>query len=68
MVTDLSVNTSTPQEELSGLIERVTFQVKFQQRYEKRHGNLANLLRAKELCLRGTLQLSARFKQPILGA
>src|SRR6201997_1554078 len=25
MVTDLSVNTSTPQEELSGLIERVTF-------------------------------------------
>jgi|SRR6516165_7469219 len=25
MVTDLNVNTSTPQEELSGLIERVTF-------------------------------------------
>jgi tetratricopeptide (TPR) repeat protein len=27
--------------------------VKFQQRYEKRHGNLLNLLCAKELCLRG---------------
>src|SRR5271169_1724056 len=27
--------------------------VKFQQRYEKRHGNLLNLLCAMELCLRG---------------
>jgi hypothetical protein len=43
-------------------------EVKFQQRYEKRHGSFLNLLCAKELCLRGAPQLSARFKQPILGA
>ena len=41
--------------------------VKFQQRYEKRHGSLPKPICAKRLCLRGTLQLRKSFKQPILG-
>ena len=32
--------------------------VKFQQRNEKRHGNLLNLLCAMELCLRGAPKIS----------
>ena len=42
--------------------------VKFQQRYQKRHGGLPEPLFTKGLCLRGIPQLSAPFKQPILGA
>ena len=42
--------------------------VKFQQRYQKRHGGLPKPLFTKGLCLRGIPQLSAPFKQPILGA
>jgi hypothetical protein len=45
-----------------------TTQVKFQQRYQKRHGGLPKPLFAKGLCLRGIPQLSAPFKQPILEA
>ena len=37
--------------------------VKFQQRYEKRHGNFLNLLCAKELCLRGAHAHS--LKRPV---
>jgi hypothetical protein len=42
--------------------------VKFQQRYEKRHGGLLNPLLAKVLCIGGIPKLSARFRRPILGA
>ena len=42
--------------------------VKFQQRYQKRHGSLSKPLCAKVLCIGGPPRLSARFKRPILGA
>jgi len=42
--------------------------VKFQQRYEKRHGSLPKPLSSKRLCPRGSPQLQESFKQPILGA
>ena len=41
--------------------------VKFQQRYEKRHGSLPKPLCAKRLCLCGIPRLQESFKQPILG-
>ena len=46
----------------------IPIMVKFQQRYQKRHGGLPKPLFTKGLCLRGIPQLSAPFKQPILGA
>jgi hypothetical protein len=42
--------------------------VKFQQRYQKRHGGLPKPLFTKGLCLRDIPQLSAPFKQPIFGS
>jgi hypothetical protein len=50
------------------LAGRHLHRVKFQQRYQKRHGGLPKPLFTKGLCLRGIPQLSAPFKQPILGA
>ena len=42
--------------------------VKFQQRYEKRHGSLLKPLLAKVLCVGEIPQLSVRLKRSILGA